>query len=821
MRPARRCSFVFVLAFLAGSAFGQPPPPDENLLNQAKVNSTDGASLVELFSNRVPGDASADKIVGLVNQLADEKTRDQAYTALVKLGPAAVPYLRPAANDVDNLAAQALARQCLFHIEGPTGANVMIAAARKLAALHPAGAVPAMLQYLPFADNDGVAGEVVRAMVTITALDRKGDPALIKALNDPSPIRRIAAIDALSPLDDESHRPALRKLLKDPKASVRMRVAMGLSNVNEEAAIPVLIDLMGELPLQPRTEVQTQLQKIAGPWTVFPPTADDDIAKRVRREVWLGWWQSLEGPVLLDEFKKRTLTDVDYAKLLGLIDNLGDDTLATREKALDDIVAMGPRVLAVLRQQQGQKNPRIASYLSRCFVILDPEKIPPLPQPTARLIALRKPAGAAEALLAFLPFAENQAMRQQVTTALRSVAVREGKVDAALAAAITDKLAVRRVAAGEVLAEAGSNDDRVAARKLLQDPDPQVRIQVGFALVAARDRATIPALIDMLPDLPIDYGAGVEDLLLRLAGDKAPSAPLQGDETARKKCRDAWAKWWKDQGESIDLAKIANPRWLFGQTLIVDDSGRVLELDVRGNVCWQITGIPGIRDAQMLPNGHVLVLENGGLRITERDITGTVIKTIWDKPQPVFPPLNCVGFQRLANGNTFIAMRHQIIEVDGDKKETVLYTRPQQNQQDIYTARKLPDGQIAFTTVQWNTPVGLQLPTYYRLDGKMQEAKSYQLTNFVQFDNRNVEILTDDRVLMTVQQQNTVFDFDNTGKIVDKVTALAAPSHAIRLANGHLLVASAPSMKIVEIDASGRVVWEYAENIRPSRVHRR
>src|SRR5207253_3113351 len=90
---------------IAPAARAQPASPDDSLLAGVKLTSSDGAALVDLFAKRVPGKVDPDKIIALVAQLADkdEKVYGEAIAALVKLGPAVVPYLRPAANDLDNL----------------------------------------------------------------------------------------------------------------------------------------------------------------------------------------------------------------------------------------------------------------------------------------------------------------------------------------------------------------------------------------------------------------------------------------------------------------------------------------------------------------------------------------------------------------------------------------------------------------------------------------------------------------------------------------------------------------------------------------------
>src|SRR5262249_56817257 len=91
-----------------------------------------------------------------------------------------------------------------------------------------------------------------------------------------------------------------------------------------------------------------------------------------------------------------------------------------------------------------------------------------------RLLAERKPAGAAEALLAYLPYAPDEGVAAAVRQALPAVAVRDGKPEPALLKALADSAPLQRLFAGEALANAGVILPEV--RRLLDDPDPRVRL---------------------------------------------------------------------------------------------------------------------------------------------------------------------------------------------------------------------------------------------------------------------------------------------------------------------------------------------------------
>src|SRR5205085_244490 len=104
----------------------------------------------------------------------------------------------------------------------------------------------------------------------------------------------------------------------------------------------------------------------------------------------------------------------------------------------------------------------------------------------------------------------------------------------------------RRIAAIEALATHAAAQDKV--HKLLEDKDLEVRLKAALALAGGGDKQAIPTLIALLAEGPADAAWQAEDYLARLAGGKRPEVSL-ADDNARKKARDAWAKWWKDNGE--------------------------------------------------------------------------------------------------------------------------------------------------------------------------------------------------------------------------------------------------------------------------------
>ena len=65
-----------------------------------------------------------------------------------------------------------------------------------------------------------------------------------------------------------------------------------------------------------------------------------------------------------------------------------------------------------------------------------------------------------------------------------------------------------------------------------------------------------------------------------------------------------------------------------------------------------------------------------------------------------------------------------------------------------------------------------------------------------------------------------VIEIDESGRVLWEAP-VPSPSWATRLRNGNTLVASLDTRKVLEIDRSGKVVWEQATTGRPFRARRR
>jgi HEAT repeat protein len=803
----RLCLVSLLIAALLGAAPATRADEgdalaDESLLKGAGL-PTDGPGLLAFFRQRSRGAAEGARLADLVARLGSDKAaeRQKASAELVAVGPAAIPLLRQAANDPDSPASAALARHCLKALEA-NSSLLTGAAVRLLARRRPPGTAEALLEFLPNAEDTAVLDEARTALAATSYRDGKPEPALLRALGDELALRRAAAVAALCQHGTRGHEAALRKLLSDPVPSVRLRAALALAQASDANAVTALIALLPELPPEQAREALEYLGELAVEQAPRGAPGDDVPSRQRLRDAWATWWKASERPGLVDEVRKRTLTEEDRAKVQALIGKLGDDAFDVRQQAETELKKQGGRALALLRQAARHPDIEVRQRVEACLKAIEGDAATPLSPVTVRLIALRKPAGAAEALLAFLPFAEDDALAAEVQAALNAVTWAGGRPDPAVARALEDKTPARRAAAAEALCQGQAGDHLGAVRKLLTDADAAVRLKAALALAGRREREAVPVLIALVGELPAEQAGPAEEYLRRLAAGRPPEMPAGDGAADRKKRHDAWAAWWAGPGARVELVESQAPVTVEryrGYTLLVQpQTGQVTEVGPGGKTRWTLTGLLQPYDAQVLPGERVLVAEYSGQRVTERNLKGEVL---WQKALTSWP----LAAERLSNGHTFIVCRNQLLEVDRSGREVLAVMRPN----DIMSARKMRDGQIVAI---------LNNRTVVRMDRSGKEVKSFALPGV--FTNGN-EILANGHVLIPLAWQNRVAEYDGTGKEVWHADVMQAMS-AHRLSNGHTLVGSQQHpTRLVELDRRGKEIWQHTVNTYVVRARRR
>jgi hypothetical protein len=195
-----------------------------------------------------------------------------------------------------------------------------------------------------------------------------------------------------------------------------------------------------------------------------------------------------------------------------------------------------------------------------------------------------------------------------------------------------------------------------------------------------------------------------------------------------------------------------------------DYSGsKVFIVNEEGKVEWEYAA-SSCNDLWVLPNGNLLFNTGHGAKEVTRE--KTVVFEYKSKSE-------IYACQRLGNGNTFIGECNsgRLLEVAPDGKI-------------VKEVRLLPEGK----------------------DG----GHAYM---------RNARQLANGNYLVTHYGEGVVREYDPQGKIVKEIPAVGGPHSAIRLPNGNTLIAcgdhGGKGMRVFEVDASGKTVWEVAKDELP------
>jgi hypothetical protein len=535
------------------------------------------------------------------------------------------------------------------------------------------------------------------------------------------------------------------------------------------------------------------------PLAAADPDSEPELqhAERILRDAGV----PTDGQGLLAYLRARTLSVQDQERLGAMVRLLGDSDFETREKASKDLILAGRAALPHLRSALTDPDLEIRRRAQRCLEEIQRGPVAFLLSAVARVLGDRRPPGAAAALLAYLPCSDDEAIEEAVFAALVAIGLPEGKPDPALLTAVRDPHPLRRAAAAHVLGQAATAEQRRPVAALLNDPEARVRYEAASALVRAGDKTAVPTLVALLNDAPLSLAWQAEELLFRAAGDKAPDASIaSGDPSSRRKAHEVWTAWWKVHGSEVTLARLAPEETPRGLTLICEYDGRVWEAGKDGKVRWQVLDLQGPNDVQLLSGGRLLVAERNGNKVTERDRQG---KILWQHSAS-----NPIACQRLANGNTLVATFTELYEVTPDNRKVFTH-----NHNGGYRhALKMRNGHVLFVTSNGQV---------VELDASWRQIRTFAPASYAPGAGywASLEPLPGGRFLLALGGAGRVIETDATGKVLWECSVPEAV-FATRLRNGNTLVSSFNGRCLVEVDRLGKEVARLTLSGRPFTIRR-
>jgi hypothetical protein len=509
-----------------------------------------------------------------------------------------------------------------------------------------------------------------------------------------------------------------------------------------------------------------------------------------------------DGGALLEFFRRRTPSLEEQAILKQRAAQLGSNAYPVRAKATDELIRAGRSALPFLRETAKQPDTETARRAKYCIGVIEENTRLGVSAHAAHVLVERNPPGAIEALLAYLPFVDEPWVEEELRASIKRIAFTEGKAVAVLEQALTDKAVQRRAAAAWIVGASTEPGQRRKVIERLTDESSEVRFLAASSLLAAREPSAAPALIALLNADSPELAWRAEDLLCRLAGENGPAVWLAAaNDNSGRQVQAAWEAWWKTHQAKIDWKTLRLDEQALGLTLIAENQrpgggGRLYETNNAGAIRWQVPSQNPI-DAQWLPGGRLLVADSRNSLIYEMDPRGVIG---W-KHAGIAP----TSVQRLPNGNTVASTYRHIFEFTRDGK--IVFSFPTQGH--TYHARKLPDRHYI-----WIDACGEV--------GEIDETgkQIHKLKVGVGLAWGSIEKLRNSHYLVALGGVGKVQEIDMTGKVFWE-KSVRNPNRAVRLANGHMLVASHDDACVYEFDADGNERWKHACAGRPFAAQRR
>lgn len=532
---------------------------------------------------------------------------------------------------------------------------------------------------------------------------------------------------------------------------------------------------------------------------------------------------------MLKYLKSRTLTEVDQAKIADLIKKLGDEDFESRNAATAELERIGPPAIGPLRlaAKDDNANPE-AQYRAR-DTLKRMEKVPhaEVAAACARALAKAKKPEAVPVLLAYLPLADSGAVADAIRDTLAASAVTDGKPSPQLLTALTDANPVRRGAAGVALLGNGGNAAALkevlptvfAAAKKETDKEAKFALTFGVLLVG-RDKAALPLLLDLLPDMTRAQVWQAEDLLVQLAGNDAPKARcIQGKKESGAKAQKAWADWWAKAGDKVDLAKADLSQRIQGRLFVLSHNynfnaqGVLAEYGADEKERNRIANMGFPMDVAFTGDGRMWTAEQNTQSIVERDLTGKQLnnrQVMIDMPGGGRQFTQPQGVQVLEDGGVMAVCRNAVVVYDKKGEVKAKYLRPNNpnfGNHDITAATRLKNGEIAVFVLN-NTNQG-QKPTVIFLDKDGKEIEKKTISVPSAYHQGAILESGEGRVMVT--ETNKVVEYDiKTGKAVWEKANLNNPRSLQRLPNGNILVLHGYNPgTVTEFTPEGEVAWKF------------
>ena len=497
---------------------------------------------------------------------------------------------------------------------------------------------------------------------------------------------------------------------------------------------------------------------------------------------------------LRDFFRSRTVTEAVTYRMRQLIADLGSKDVEKRQNATAALLKVGRMAEPFVRKAAEIETPatrvRAGEILAKPEMGSEADRILIL----LRLIRERRTPGALPVLLDYFSTLTEKSIEEDLLDTIVVLGMRNGWAVRTIVDAIEDKDSRKRMAAALVLGRSPRALDRELAYGMRYDSYREVRLRAGEGLLFGGDRRGVGILIDLLTGTTLELGERAERLLAIASRRDAPSFMLSEKPERRVACQKAWRDWATKLGNKLDLKDLEMPARKQGYRLIVTNTGdggegAIWEYTPERVQSWFTKNVVHPVDAQVLPNGNILVTEYNACRVSERDRNG---KMIWARARLKTFPHNA---QLLPNGNISIVTKDGISEETRERKQVATTSVPTKGSK-IYSGEKLSNGTYL---VMLDSGRVMDLGRKDTLGHDFHVNAPHGLTT--------VEALPGGRYLIPDTGMDKVRIVDKKGRTLREYK-VTEPTSATILPNGNILVGSYTQNTVVEIDCNGKRVWD-------------
>jgi hypothetical protein len=176
-----------------------------------------------------------------------------------------------------------------------------------------------------------------------------------------------------------------------------------------------------------------------------------------------------DGPALVAYLKDRQPKQADDERVKALIKQLGADDFATRDRATKELAELGAAAVPRLREALKNPDPEVSLRAVALLEKIGNRSGAEAVNAAVRLVAVKKPDGAAAVLLDVATRAADEQTAREARAALLAVAVRDGKPDRVLTEALDDKDPARKAAAEAALGKDGGKAAKEAGLRVYMD----------------------------------------------------------------------------------------------------------------------------------------------------------------------------------------------------------------------------------------------------------------------------------------------------------------------------------------------------------------